>query len=81
MKEELWIDHSMPDTVKHYASNAQKAGLSGVVCSPLEAGLVQEACGTDFVTVTPGIRFADEFKTSPQVIPSLSILHYQFSIP
>ena len=62
MKEELWIDHSMPDTVKHYASNAQKAGLSGVVCSPLEAGLVQEACGTDFVTVTPGIRFADDSK-------------------
>ncbi|MBQ7888176.1 MAG: orotidine-5'-phosphate decarboxylase [Erysipelotrichaceae bacterium] len=62
MKEELWIDHSMPDTVKHYANNAKKAGLSGVVCSPLEAGLVQEACGTDFVTVTPGIRFADDSK-------------------
>lgn len=62
MKEELWIDHSMPDTVKHYAKNTQKAGLAGVVCSPLEAGLVQEACGHDFVTVTPGIRFADDAK-------------------
>lgn len=62
MHEELWIDHTINDTVKHYASNAQKAGLAGVVCSPLEAGLVKEACGADFVTVTPGIRFADDSK-------------------
>ena len=49
----------MPDTVKQYARNAQAAGLPGVVCSPLEAKLVKEACGADFLTVTPGIRFAD----------------------
>ncbi len=59
MREELLIDATMQDTVKHYAQNAQKAGLSGVVCSPLEAALVKEACGPDFLTVTPGIRFAD----------------------
>ena len=43
----------------HYASVAKKAGLDGVVCSPLEAGKVHEVCGKDFVTVTPGVRFAD----------------------
>ena len=59
MQKELLIAASMPDTVRHYARNAQAAGLDGVVCSPLEAALVKEACGTDFVTVTPGIRFAD----------------------
>ena len=62
MREELWIDHSIADTVIHYAQNAQAAGLEGVVCSPLEAGLVKEACGAEFVTVTPGIRFADAAK-------------------
>lgn len=59
MQEELLIDATIEDTVKHYAQNAQKAGLPGVVCSPLEAALVKEACGPDFLTVTPGIRFAD----------------------
>ncbi|MBR3018856.1 MAG: orotidine-5'-phosphate decarboxylase [Clostridia bacterium] len=59
MQKELLIDASMPETVKHYAHNALKAGLDGVVCSPLEAALVKEACGPDFATVTPGIRFAD----------------------
>ena len=59
MQNELLINASMPDTVKKYASNAKAAGLSGVVCSPLEAALVKEACGADFMTVTPGIRFAD----------------------
>ncbi len=59
MREELLIDATMPQTVAHYARNAQKAGLGGVVCSPLEAALVKEACGPDFLTVTPGIRFAD----------------------
>ena len=44
------------------ARNAMEAGLDGVVCSPLEAGMVKEACGTDFVTVTPGVRFADGAK-------------------
>ena len=43
----------------HYAQNAKAAGLDGVVCSPLEAGRVHEACGRDFLTVTPGVRFAD----------------------
>ena len=59
MQQELLINASMPDTVKQYARNAKAAGLAGVVCSPLEAALVKEACGPDFLTVTPGIRFAD----------------------
>ena len=59
MQKELLISASMPDTVAHYARNAKEAGLDGVVCSPLEAALVKAACGTDFATVTPGIRFAD----------------------
>lgn len=59
MQQELLINASMPDTVKQYARNAKTAGLAGVVCSPLEAALVKEACGPDFLTVTPGIRFAD----------------------
>ena len=59
MREELLINASMPETVMHYAKNAQRAGLMGVVCSPLEAASVKEACGADFLTVTPGIRFAD----------------------
>lgn len=62
MKEELWIDHPINDTVQHYALNAKKAGLAGVVCSPLEASLVKEVCGDEFVTVTPGIRFDDASK-------------------
>ena len=49
----------MPEAVRRYAQNAKEAGLDGVVCSPLEAGMVHEACGADFATVTPGIRFAD----------------------
>lgn len=59
MKQELLIDAPMEKTVMHYARNAKAAGLDGVVCSPLEAGRVHEACGRDFVTVTPGVRFAD----------------------
>ena len=59
MQKELLIAASMPDTVAHYAQNAKEAGLDGVVCSPLEAALVHEACGKDFATVTPGIRFLD----------------------
>ena len=59
MQKELLISASMPDTVKHYAYNAFIAGLDGVVCSPLEAALVKQACGAQFLTVTPGIRFAD----------------------
>ncbi len=59
MQKELLIQASMPETVKHYAQNAKEAGLDGVVCSPLEAALVKEACGPDFATVTPGIRFSN----------------------
>jgi len=59
MQKELLINETMPKTVQKYAQNAQEAGLDGVVCSPLEAALVKEACGKDFATVTPGIRFAD----------------------
>ena len=59
MQRELLIGAPIADTVAHYARNAKEAGLRGVVCSPLEASLVKEACGRDFITVTPGIRFAD----------------------
>ena len=59
MQSELLIHASMADTVRAYAQNAQAAGLDGVVCSPLEASLVKDACGDAFQTVTPGIRFAD----------------------
>lgn len=60
MQKELLIAATMEDTVKKYALNAKEAGLDGVVCSPLEARLVKDACGQAFQTVTPGIRFADE---------------------
>ncbi|MGN1410094.1 MAG: orotidine-5'-phosphate decarboxylase [Eubacteriales bacterium] len=59
MKNELLIDRPMPEVVMHYAMNAKTAGLDGVVCSPLEAGVVHEKCGKGFITVTPGVRFAD----------------------
>ena len=59
MQEELLISAPMDETVMHYAANAAAAGLDGVVCSPMEAGKVHETCGKDFLTVTPGIRFAD----------------------
>ncbi len=62
MSEELLIPHTIEETVKHYALNAQQAGLAGVVCSPLEAGLVHEVCQENFVTVTPGVRFDDASK-------------------
>ena len=59
MQKDLLINASINDTIVHYAKNAKEAGLDGVVCSPLEAGMVKEACGQEFVTVTPGVRFAD----------------------
>lgn len=62
MKEELLIDAPLPEVVKKYASNAREAGLDGVVCSPLEASLVKGVCGDGFLTVTPGVRFADAAK-------------------
>ena len=59
MENDLLIKEPIDRVVMHYAQNAKKAGLDGVVCSPLEAEKVHNACGNDFVTVTPGVRFAD----------------------
>lgn len=59
MKKELLIDAPLDQVVMSYARNAMESGLDGVVCSPLEAGKVHEYCGASFVTVTPGVRFAD----------------------
>ena len=59
MQKELLINAPINDTIIHYARNAKEAGLDGIVCSPLEAGMVKEACGKEFLTVTPGVRFAD----------------------
>lgn len=56
MRDELWIDHPMDETVLHYTELAKRAGLDGVVCSPLEAGKVHQRCGGGFLTVTPGVR-------------------------
>lgn len=59
MKNDLLINEPIDKVVMHYAHNAKVAGLDGVVCSPLEAGKVHDTCGKEFVTVTPGVRFAD----------------------
>lgn len=59
MRSDLLIEKPMEKVVMHYALNAKRAGLDGVVCSPLEAAAVHSVCGKDFYTVTPGIRFAD----------------------
>ena len=59
MENDLLIHEPIDKVVMHYAENAKKAGLDGVVCSPLEAEKVHETCGSDFLTVTPGVRFAD----------------------
>lgn len=59
LEKELWIEKPIAEVVMHYAEIASIVGLDGVVCSPLEAALVKERCGDTFVTVTPGIRFAD----------------------
>ena len=59
MRQELLITAPLADTVLHYAENARLAGLDGVVCSPLESPVVHGRCGAGFVTVTPGVRFAD----------------------
>jgi orotidine-5''-phosphate decarboxylase (EC 4.1.1.23) len=59
MQRELLIGAGINETIVQYARNAREAGLDGVVCSPLEAAMVKEACGPQFLTVTPGIRFAD----------------------
>ncbi len=60
MQEDLLIREPLEKVVLHYAKNARDAGLDGVVCSPLEAASVHEACGATFLTVTPGVRFADD---------------------
>ena len=59
MRSELLIGRPLDEVVMCYARNAAQAGLDGVVCSPLEAGKVHERCGADFLTITPGVRFAD----------------------
>lgn len=59
LEKELLISTPMEETISQYARNAKEAGLDGVVCSPLEIEAVKKACGNDFITVTPGIRFAD----------------------
>ena len=59
MEDELWIREPIDEVIMHYAELAKEAGLDGVVCSPLEAGKVHERCGKPFLTVTPGVRFAD----------------------
>ncbi|MDO4732631.1 MAG: orotidine-5'-phosphate decarboxylase [Bacillota bacterium] len=59
MTEELLIERPLPEVVRSYAQNAAQAGLDGVVCSPLESPTVHENCGSYFLTVTPGVRFAD----------------------
>ena len=59
MENELLIKAPLAEVVMQYAANAKTAGLDGVVCSPLEASKVHEVCGNEFLTVTPGIRFAD----------------------
>jgi orotidine-5'-phosphate decarboxylase len=59
MENDLLIKEPLDEVVLHYANNAKLAGLDGVVCAPLEAGKVHDRCGAGFVTVTPGVRFAD----------------------
>ncbi len=59
IQRDLLINTTLEKTVEHYALNAKKAGLDGVVCSPLEANKVHQTCGKNFITVTPGVRFAD----------------------
>lgn len=59
MERDLLIHEPIDQVVMHYAKTAKNAGLDGIVCSPLEAGKVHEVCGKEFLTVTPGVRFAD----------------------
>lgn len=62
MEEDLLINQPIDKVVMHYAKNAADCGLDGVVCSPLESGKVHEVCGENFLTVTPGVRFAENDK-------------------
>lgn len=70
LHKQLRICESMNDTIATYARNAREAGLDGVVCSPLEASLVKEACGPEFLAVTPGIRYPDAAKDDQSRITS-----------
>ena len=58
LERDLWIREELEEVIAHYAENASLAGLDGVVCSPLEAGMIHKRCGADFLAVTPGVRFA-----------------------
>ena len=62
MEEDLLIKENIEEVVMHYAENSKKAGLDGVVCSPLEVTAVKNRCGKDFLTITPGIRFSTDSK-------------------
>ena len=62
MEQDLLIKEKIEDVVMHYAENSKKAGLDGVVCSPLEVQAVKRKCGKDFLTITPGIRFSTDSK-------------------
>lgn len=66
MENELLIKEELQNVVISYAKNAKNSGLQGIVCSPLEAGLIHENCGENFITVTPGIRFSDDSKGDQQ---------------
>lgn len=70
LNEQLLIGGGIDDCIAHYARNAREAGLDGVVCSPLEASLIKEACGPEFLTVTPGIRYPDAAKDDQSRITS-----------
>lgn len=70
LNEQLLIPGAINDCIAHYARNARKAGLDGVVCSPLEARLVKDAAGDDFLTITPGIRYPDAAKDDQSRITS-----------
>ncbi len=59
MERDILIKHPIDEVVMHYAETAKNAGLDGIVCSPLEAGKVHDVCGNEFLTITPGVRFAD----------------------
>jgi len=59
LEKDLMIHAPIDEVVMHYAETAKNAGLDGIVCSPLEAGKVHQRCGEKFLTVTPGVRFAD----------------------
>ena len=62
MEQDLLIKENIEDVVMHYAENSKKAGLDGVVCSPLEVQAVKKKCGKEFLTITPGIRFSEDSK-------------------